>query len=143
MMSGIRGRDTKPERLLRSALHGLGLRFRLHSSALPGRPDLTLARHRAVIFINGCFWHQHDCHLFRMPATRRRFWAKKLQRNRDHDAEVREELEAAGWRHLTIWECAFRGRGQGAIEKTARKAAIWIRSTRKRGELRGDPGGTR
>lgn len=141
-MSGIRGRDTKPEKLLRSALHGLGLRFRLHARGLPGRPDLSLPRHSAVIFVNGCFWHQHDCHLFRLPSTRRAFWKAKLRRNAERDKTVREELEAAGWRHLTIWECALRGRGPTAVEKTARIAAAWVRGKKKRGELRGQHSGT-
>ncbi len=142
-MSGIRGRNTKPEKLLRSALHSLGLRFRLHARTLPGRPDLTLPRYRAVIFINGCFWHRHNCHLFRLPATRRGFWETKLRRNHERDVQVREALEEAGWRYLTIWECAFRGRGAVAVENTARQAASWIRSTRRRGEIRGGHGGAR
>jgi len=142
-MSGIRGRNTKPEKLLRSALHKLGFRFRLHARKLPGRPDITLSRYRAVVFINGCFWHRHDCYLFRLPATRRGFWETKLRRNFERDMQVREALEEVGWRHLTIWECAFRGRGAKALEKTARQAAFWIRSDRKRGEIRGGQGGAR
>ena len=82
MMSGIKGKNTKPELMVRSGLHRLGYRFRLHRKDLPGKPDLVFAKHRAVIFVHGCFWHYHDCHLFKMPSTRREFWETKIGRNR-------------------------------------------------------------
>jgi DNA mismatch endonuclease (patch repair protein) len=138
MMSGIRGRDTKPEKLIRSELHRLGFRFRLQSKRIPGRPDLVLAKYRAAVFVHGCFWHGHDCPLFRLPGTRRAFWAVKINRNRERDAEVRQAVLAAGWRHLTVWECAFRGGGDGAVSRTAEQAARWLRHTSRRiGEIRG------
>lgn len=136
-MSGIRGRNTKPERLIRSELHRLGLRFRLHSKKIPGRPDLVLPKYRAAVFVHGCFWHGHDCPLFRVPGTRRAFWEAKINRNRERDAEVKRAVHAAGWRHLAVWECAFRGGGEDAPARTARKAAAWIRSTRGSGDIRG------
>ena len=137
MMSGIRGRDTGPERLIRSALHRLGFRFRLHAKSVPGRPDLVLPRYGAAVFVHGCFWHGHDCSLFRLPGTRRQFWRAKIRRNAERDAEVALQLEQLGWRHLTIWECAFRGPGQIGVEETVRRAARWITSRRTRGEIRG------
>jgi DNA mismatch endonuclease (patch repair protein) len=137
MMSGIRGRDTKPERLIRSALHHLGFRFRLHSKKVPGRPDIVLPRYNAAVFVHGCFWHGHDCSLFRLPGTRRSFWRAKIRRNAQRDAEVTGLLEQAGWRHLTIWECAFRGAGQIGLEKTVQRTARWTTSRRRRGEIRG------
>lgn len=139
-MSGIRGRDTKPEKLIRSELHRLGFRFRLHSSSIPGRPDLILPKYRAAVFVHGCFWHGHDCPLFRLPDTRRDFWRTKIARNRERDAEVKRAVLEAGWRHLTVWECAFRGAGEGALARTAERAATWLQGARKSGDIRGRHG---
>ena len=85
MMSGIRGKDTKPEVLIRKALHGRGLRYRLHASDLPGKPDLVFPRYGAALFIHGCFWHGHDCKYFKLPATRTEFWGGEINDNRDRD----------------------------------------------------------
>ncbi len=111
-MSRIRGRDTKPELLVRRGLHARGLRFRLHRRDLPGSPDLVFPRFRVVVFVHGCFWHGHGCHLFTMPATRRDFWTQKIGRNAERDNQALEALRAKGWRVLTVWECALRGRSQ-------------------------------
>jgi DNA mismatch endonuclease (patch repair protein) len=137
MMSGIRGAHTRPERIVRSALHRMGFRFRLHRRDLPGRPDLMLPRYRAVVFVHGCFWHGHDCDLFRLPQTRREFWLAKIGRNQARDAEVRAATLAAGWRHLVIWECAFRGAGNDAQRDMALRAATWLRSDEREGQIRG------
>jgi DNA mismatch endonuclease (patch repair protein) len=137
MMSGIRGRDTKPEKLIRSALHRLGFRFRLQSTRIPGRPDLVLPRYGVAIFVHGCFWHGHDCSLFRLPSTRRAFWTAKINRNRERDMEVKRAALAAGWRHLTVWECAFRGGGEGVFSRTAAEVARWIRSGGREAGIRG------
>jgi len=137
MMSCIRGRDTGPERLIRSGLHRLGFRFRLHPTNVPGRPDLVLPRYSAALFVHGCFWHGHGCGLFRLPGTRREFWQTKIRRNVERDAEVAQLLGQQGWRQLTIWECAFRGPDSIGAEKTIRRAARWILSRRLRGEIRG------
>ncbi len=135
MMSGIRGRDTKPEILIRKLLHADGLRFRLHAKQLPGKPDIVLPRYRAIMFIHGCFWHGHDCHLFKWPATREKFWREKIERNRDNDEKVVASLLCAGWRVAVVWECAIRaGRTDTA---TLRKAITnWVRGDEKRLELR-------
>ncbi len=108
MMSGIRGENTKPELIVRSAAHALGLRFRLHDRKLPGTPDLVFRRHRAVVFVHGCFWHRHACSLAAVPKTRTDFWTKKFDANRLRDARNRVELEGLGWRVLEIWECETR-----------------------------------
>src|SRR5688572_25930517 len=93
MMSGIRGKNTRPEILVRSFLHRAGLRFRLHSNALPGKPDLVFPRHRAAVFVHGCFWHQHqDCRFATQPATNRAFWQKKLEGNVARDARNKTAL---------------------------------------------------
>lgn len=110
MMSGIRATNTRPEILVRSLLHAAGLRFRLHGRGLPGRPDVVLRKHRAVVLIHGCFWHGHDCPLFKMPSTRPEFWAAKIDRNRANDARALAGLRAQGWRVAVVWECALKGR---------------------------------
>src|SRR6185312_10055776 len=94
---------------LRRGLHAAGLRFRLHAVELPGRPDIILPRYRAAILINGCFWHGHDCALFKMPTTRREFWAKKIAGNRARDQRCVQALKTRGWRVLTVWECSLKG----------------------------------
>jgi DNA mismatch endonuclease (patch repair protein) len=126
MMAGIRGRNTKPELKLRSGLHRLGLRFTLKST-LPGKPDIVLPRHRVIIFFHGCFWHGHDCPLFRMPATRREFWQEKIGKNRERDATVSASLSAAGWRVAVVRECAIRGAGKRPWEAVCCDLAAWIR----------------
>jgi DNA mismatch endonuclease, patch repair protein len=142
MMSGIRGRDTKPERQVRAALHRLGFRYRLQPKRLPGKPDIVLTRWQTVIFVHGCFWHGHECKLFRLPATRREFWSAKIARNRDRDREVSHQTLASGWRSLTIWECALRAQGPEAVTKVAEKAAKWIKGPLTCGEIRGGHSGT-
>lgn len=104
-MSRVRGKNTKPEMIVRRAVHRMGYRYRLHDPRLPGKPDLVFRSRKKVVFVNGCFWHLHDCGTFRMPKTRRDFWEAKLKSNRDRDGLVRTELERLGWNHLTIWEC--------------------------------------
>lgn len=108
MMRGIRGKNTGPERSVRSAAHRLGLRFRLHVRELPGRPDLVFPRHKTVIFVHGCFWHRHDSGLAATPKTREEFWQKKFAANVSRDARKRDGLERAGWRVVEIWECETR-----------------------------------
>lgn len=108
MMSGIRGKDTKPGIIVRSLLHRLGYRFRLHRKDLPGRPDIVLLKWNTVIFVNGCYWHGHnDCHLFSPPKTRTEFWINKIEGNRARDQRNYTALEEAGWKVLVIWECAL------------------------------------
>lgn len=109
-MSRIRGRDTKPEMIIRRGLHALGLRFRLHDPKLPGRPDLIFRRYGVVIFVHGCFWHGHQCAMFKEPVDRRDFWLAKIYGNRERDARVKSQLLTMGWRVAEIWECSLRGR---------------------------------
>jgi len=105
-MSRIRGRDTGPERLVRSLLHRLGLRFSLRRKGLPGKPDIVLPARRTVVFVHGCFWHQHGaCRLAATPQTRPEFWAAKLGRNVVRDQENERALRSLGWRVVTVWEC--------------------------------------
>jgi DNA mismatch endonuclease (patch repair protein) len=137
MMSGIRGKDTRPEMFIRSALHRRGFRYRLHARGLPGRPDMVFPSRRAVVFVHGCFWHGHDCRFFRLPGTRREFWQAKLNGNRQRDVKVRSQLSVDGWRQLVIWECALRGQPEKMREKVADRAAAWLRSSKRNGQIRG------
>lgn len=106
MMSGIRGKNTKPELVVRSFLHRRGLRFRLQDKRLPGRPDIVLPRYRAVVQVHGCFWHQHSgCRFAYTPKANREFWSRKLSENVARDTASEYALRARGWRVLTVWEC--------------------------------------
>lgn len=105
-MSRIRGKDTAPEVLVRSLLHRMGYRFRLHRSDLPGRPDIVLPRYRTVVFVHGCYWHRHPgCKYAYTPKSRTDFWKKKFRDNVRRDRRSRQELEVAGWTVLIVWEC--------------------------------------
>lgn len=128
-MSRIRGRDTKPEMLVRRALHARGLRYRLHDRTLPGRPDLVFARYRAAVFVHGCFWHRHGCAMSNLPATRQEFWRTKLASNATRDRKAIDALEAAGWRVLVVWECALRGPARRPESEVAETAARFIRES--------------
>jgi DNA mismatch endonuclease, patch repair protein len=135
-MSGIRGKNTRPEILLRSALHARGLRFRLHVR-MPGRPDLVFPRHRAVLFAHGCFWHGHECHLFRWPKTREQFWRDKIGRNRQVDERAQAALSESGWRCGVVWECALKGRLRLPLDEVADLCKAWLTSAEPRVEIRG------
>ena len=106
MMAGIRGKDTKPELLVRRHLHAAGLRFRLNDRRLPGRPDIVFPRYRTAVFVHGCFWHQHQgCRFAVLPKQNGLFWREKLEGNRYRDQRRIEELAVLGWRTFVIWEC--------------------------------------
>jgi DNA mismatch endonuclease (patch repair protein) len=106
MMSGIRGKNTKPEIAVRKHLHRLGLRFRLHDARLPGRPDLVLPRYKAIVHVHGCYWHQHSgCKFAYMPKSNQQFWKTKLDGNVRRDRETAQRLQSLGWRVFVVWEC--------------------------------------
>lgn len=108
-MSRIRGRDTKPERRVRSLLHRLGFRFSLRRQDLPGKPDIVLPARHVVVFVHGCFWHQHlGCSNASTPTTRRLFWEKKLQGNVARDSVIGKQLRSLGWRVIIVWECELK-----------------------------------
>ena len=137
MMSGIRSRNTKPERLLRKALHSLGFRYRLHDTKVLGHPDLVFPKYYAVLFIHGCFWHGHGCSLFRYPETRKEFWKEKIRKNQERDAEVRKVLAGAGWRIGVVWECALKGKTRIGLGETVNRIVFWLKSEQKEMEIRG------
>lgn len=109
-MARVGPRDTKPELIVRRMLHANGWRYRLHRRGLPGTPDLVFAGRRAVIFVNGCFWHGHTCRLGRLPKSRPEFWGPKLESNRQRDARKITQLVEAGWRAMTVWQCSLTDR---------------------------------
>ena len=128
MMSGIKCRDTKPEIILRKALYHSSLRYRLYSKNLPGKPDLVLKKYNAVIFIHGCFWHGHDCSLFKWPKTRPEFWRNKIEGNQRRDNEVITQLDAKGWRIAIIWECALKQQSDENIAILVSEVVSWLKS---------------
>ena len=137
MMAGIRGKDTQPELLLRRALHSRGFRYRLHDAKLPGKPDIVFPKKHAVIQVHGCFWHCHNCHLFKWPSSRIDFWRAKITRNSEKDAEVNRALVRAGWRILTVWECALKGRNRLPLNKVIDETVAWLISGKDNLSLQG------
>jgi DNA mismatch endonuclease (patch repair protein) len=126
-MSAIRGKDTKPELQVRRALHAAGFRYRLHAKDLPGTPDLVLPKYKAVVFVHGCFWHQHDCSLFKWPAARANFWRQKLAANVARDRAAYSALRSRDWRIATVWECSMKGRRRLAEWAVGGQLAEWLR----------------
>lgn len=128
MMSGIKGKDTKPEIIIRKELHARGYRYKLHDKKLVGRPDLVLPKYMAVIFINGCFWHGHDCHLFKWPKSRQDFWHKKISSNQKRDLETRLAFSHTDWRQLIVWECAIKGKHKIPLKILVDEIEDWLSS---------------
>lgn len=138
-MAGIRSKNTTPELAVRRELHRRGFRFRLHSKGLPGRPDIVLSKYRAAIFVNGCFWHRHQCRLFKWPSTDTRRWREKLEANVVRDAENLASLGRQGWRTLVIWECALKGPGKRPVKSVGEIAEQWLIQGRGDDEIQGLP----
>lgn len=116
MMSGIRGKDTKPEVQVRRYLHSRGFRYSLHGKNLPGKPDLVLSKYRAVVLVHGCFWHGHDgCRYAKVPSNRRDFWENKIRKTKERDVATVQRLSTLGWRVGIIWECALRNSAESSL----------------------------
>ncbi|MGO7000371.1 very short patch repair endonuclease [Rhizobium leguminosarum] len=128
-MSRIRGRDTGPELALRRAIHSLGLRYRLHVKSLPGTPDIVFPSRRAVILVNGCFWHGHNCPKGVTPKTNTSFWLEKIERTRLRDQLSDAALRGNNWRILKVWECALRGRARLDIKDLANEVEEWLKAS--------------
>ena len=137
MMSGISGKNTKPEMLIRKGLHRRGFRYRLHKSDLPGKPDLVFPKYKAIILINGCFWHQHDCHLFKWPSTREEFWRKKILGNKARDERNLKIYSELGWKVLVIWECAIKGKTRRPLSEVIETAVEWLQLDTQNSEVSG------
>lgn len=136
-MAAVKSGNTVPELSLRKALHANGLRYRLHVPELAGKPDLVFAKHRAVLFVHGCFWHGHDCGACRIPQTRRDYWIAKIGRNMSRDTQTVRTLIKDGWRVATVWECAVRGPRKLSIESVSALVIKWLHSNGSRLEIRG------
>jgi DNA mismatch endonuclease, patch repair protein len=127
IMSRIKGRNTKPEVLVRSYIHKMGFRFRLDGRGLPGKPDIVLPRHKKVVFVHGCFWHGHKgCKRSKRPSTNEEFWNRKLDLNMERDKRFQGELRLLGWRYLVIWECGLK-----KPEKVAAKLERFLNEDKK------------
>lgn len=137
VMSKIQGIDTKPEMKIRKALHSLGYRYRLHDKSLPGKPDIKLTKYNALIFVHGCFWHGHDCHLFKWPKTREDFWREKILGNKKRDEKNETKLLDKGWKVLTIWECALKGKNSWNLGSLLEKVEKWLQSEKYKLEIKG------
>ena len=107
-MAAVRSKNTEPELVVRKLIYGMGYRYRLHWKKLPGKPDLVFPGKRKVIFVHGCFWHGHDCIRGRLPSTNLDFWQQKIEKNKERDLQVRDQLESEGWNILTIWQCRLK-----------------------------------
>lgn len=128
MMAGIRGKETRPERVLRRALHARGIRYRLHDKRLPGRPDLVFPKYHAVCLVHGCFWHRHrGCRYSTNPATRPDFWRNKFAENVARDKRNEQALRAAGWRIATVWECSLK---KEPAAQVAEQLESWLRGAK-------------
>ena len=130
LMQAVRGKDTAPELALRSLLHRMGYRFRLHARDLPGKPDLVFRPRRKVIFVHGCFWHRHGCKATTTPRTNVDFWRKKFDENIARDRRHIEALQDAGWRVAVVWECSLKGKSADPDE-VARLVSEWLGSSEK------------
>lgn len=126
MMAGIRNKNTQPEMVIRKGLFAKGYRYRLHKKGLVGKPDMILPKYRAAIFINGCFWHCHDCHLFKWPQTRKEFWENKILSNKARDEVNKISLMQSGWRILIVWECALKGKTKLDLVRLIDEIESWI-----------------
>ena len=128
MMSGIRSTNTKPEMILRRGLHRAGFRFRLHDRKLPGKPDIVFPKWNAVLFAHGCFWHGHECPMFKWPSSRQEYWRTKILRNREVDERSVAALKAKGWRVGVVWECALKGKARMLLVDVLNGCSDWLQS---------------
>ena len=126
MMSGIKAKDTNPELLIRGLLHRQGFRYKLHDKSLPGSPDIVLPKYKAIVQVQGCFWHKHDCHLFKWPSTRTEFWKVKLSGNRNRDENNAQKLQDLGWKTLIVWECAIKGSEKLSLNELRQTLRYWL-----------------
>lgn len=128
MMSGIRGKDTTPEMQVRTGLHRFGYRFRLHDRKMPGSPDLVFRSRRAVIEVRGCFWHGHDCHLFRWPGSREEFWSQKISGSIARDRRNLYALFEQNWRVAEVWECQLKGKRRQPLDEVITRLGAFLDS---------------
>ena len=141
MMSGIRGKNTRPELIIRKALYSRGFRYKLHDKKLPGKPDLVFPEYYSVMFIHGCFWHGHNCHLFKWPSTHPKFWQIKINRNREVDERNYKQLNKDGWYILTIWECGLKGKSRKPLPEIIERTSHWLKYETRNKQIKGKNSG--
>lgn len=137
IMARVGQKNTGAEMMLRRALHRRGLRYRLHDRSLPGSPDIVFPRFNSVLFVHGCYWHSHGCYRSTIPKSSREFWTNKFETNRTRDERSRKLLVSQGWRVLTVWECALRGKLSSPVEDVADAVWDWLGSEVQMGEIEG------
>ena len=137
-MSGVGQKDTGPELLLRSALHRIGIRYRLHDKSLAGSPDLVFRRFRSIVFVHGCYWHSHGCYRSTVPQSRRKYWEEKFRANRKRDERDIAILHESKWRVMIVWECALVGKYALKPSDVALHICTWLSGTESHGEIVGD-----
>lgn len=142
IMASVGQKDTGAELLLRSAIHKIGLRYRLHDRSLPGRPDLVFPRFHAVVFVHGCYWHSHGCYRSTIPKSRHDFWGEKFRANKSRDDRNADSLVKHGWRVMTVWECALRGKTAKSSSCIAQTVKTWLESSDNTGDIAGVAGGS-
>lgn len=134
MMSSITGKNTKPELIVRKGLHARGFRYSLHPRRLAGKPDIFLKKYKVAVFVHGCFWHAHDCRLFKLPQTRTSFWEEKFSQNQVRDRSSQRALLDGGYRVCLIWECALKGKRIDYLERVFDLLESWIKVDGEDGE---------
>jgi DNA mismatch endonuclease (patch repair protein) len=137
-MASIKGRDTKPEMIIRKMLHALGFRYRLHVKDLPGCPDIVLPKYNAVIMVNGCFWHGHNCHIANRAKSRGEYWEEKITKNMVRDKKNEKRLYELGWRVATIWECSIFGKTKKPLDSVSGSISLWLKSRDNEITIEGD-----
>lgn len=135
-MRAIRSKNTRPEIVVRQLLHASGFRYRLNVSNLPSKPDIMFPKYKAVIQVNGCFWHGHNCKFFKLPATRPSFWQDKINKNRANDNKSSQSLNNLGWRVATVWECVVRSKQKTDLDQLRVILIEWLQSPKITGEDR-------
>lgn len=135
MMAGISGKNTRPEMIIRKGLHARGLRYGLHANHLSGKPDLFFKKYGVVLFVNGCFWHCHDCSLFKLPKSNTEFWKTKLEKNTVRDAKNYYDLSQQGYSIAVVWECALKNKRPAEIDQLLNKIVHWMQSYPKKEKI--------
>ena len=138
IMSKIKGKNTSIEIKIRKALFSKGYRYRIYDKKLPGHPDMAFPKFHAVIFINGCFWHAHDCRRFKIPDTNKEFWVRKFENNKLRDIRTTKDLLEIGWRVLIVWECSLKGKGKKNLDTLIGQIESWLSGSTDYAEISGN-----
>ncbi len=135
MMARIKSKNTSIETAIRKSLFSRGYRYRINDRKLPGHPDIVLKKYKTIIFIHGCFWHAHNCSLFKIPSTNKEFWIKKFEQNKLRDIQVIQTLLQNGWRVLVVWECSMKGKNKRKFDSLIEEIEMWLNGNIDYGEI--------